>query len=231
MKKASALKSRRIAAGRVWSLGEEEVLQEKLERHRITADKLARKLLDMKMKRRSRLREITKMGSRAFWRLVRKVKKQWSNITAVEDENGELFTDRLIVEEIVLREISKIFKGQRSRIFEFKGEQLVAASYQMNHTDQQDWITKEADATAHESEVCSPVLKSKVIELIGKLKDTRASGIDNMPTLLFKNASDLYYDRQTEMIDRCLTSGQTPHILNVGKMTLIDRQERVIHAN
>ena len=73
--------------------------------------------------------------------------------------------------------------------------------------------------------MCSPVLKSKVIELIGKLKDTRASGIDNMPTLLFKNASDLYYDRLTEMIDRCLTSGQTPHILNVGKMTLIDKKE------
>ena len=225
MKKAAALKSRRIAAGRVWNIGEEEVLQEKLERHRITADKLARKLFDLKMRRRSRLREITKMGSRAFWRLVRKVEKQWSNITAIEDENGELFTDRLIVEEIVLREISKIFKGQRSRIFEFKGEQLVAASYKINHTDQEDWITKEADATEHESEVCSPVLKSKIIELIGKLKDTRASGIDNIPTMLFKNASELYYDRLTEMINRCLTSGQTPQILNVGKMTLIDKKE------
>ena len=134
-------------------------------------------------------------------------------------------TDRMIVEEIVLREISKIFKGQCSQIFEFKGEQLIAAAYKLNHTDQQKWITKEAEDTAHEAEVCSTVYKSRVMELIGKLKDTRASGIDNLPNLLFKNASDLYYVKLTEMINQCLETGQTPQILNVGKMTLIDKKE------
>ena len=49
VKKISALKSRKIAAGKRWSLGEEGNLQEKLETHRITADKLANKLFDMKM--------------------------------------------------------------------------------------------------------------------------------------------------------------------------------------
>ena len=77
VKKISALQSRKIAAGKRWSLGEEGHLQEKLETHRITADKLANKLFDMKIKQRSRLREIVRMGSQAFWRLVRKVEKHY----------------------------------------------------------------------------------------------------------------------------------------------------------
>ena len=49
VKKISALKSRKIAAGKRWSLGEEGHLQEKLETHSITTVKLANKLFDMKM--------------------------------------------------------------------------------------------------------------------------------------------------------------------------------------
>ncbi len=62
------------------------------------------------------------------------------------------------------------------------------------------------------------------MELIGKLKDTRASGIDNLPTLLFKNASDQYYVKLTK-INQCLETGQTPQVRNVGKMTLIGKKE------
>lgn len=62
------------------------------------------------------------------------------------------------------------------------------------------------------------------MELIGKLKDTRASGIDNLPTLLIKNASDLYYVK-LKKINQCLETEQTPKVLNVGKMTLISKKE------
>ena len=225
VKRLSTFKARRLAGGLFWKPKEENELQEKLEQHRITAEKLANKLLEFKMKRRHRLREITKMGSRAFWRLVRKVQKQWSDLTTIEDEDGELFTDRMLVEEIVLREISKIFKGQRSKIFDFKGEQLVTAAYTKLHKDHADWINPECEEDKHEAEVCRLVFRKQVEDLVGKMKDTRASGTDDLSTRLFKNASGLFYDKLTSMVNSCLREGVTPQALNVGKMTLIDKKE------
>ena len=55
--------------------------------------------------------------------------KQSSRISAVEDEDGKLNTDRQLIEDIVLEELAKIFKGERSEIFEFKGEQLLSAAH------------------------------------------------------------------------------------------------------
>ena len=60
-----------------WKPKEENEQQDKLEQHRITAEKLTNKLMEFKMKRRHRL-------------------------TKIEAEDGELFTDRMLVEEIVL---------------------------------------------------------------------------------------------------------------------------------
>ena len=51
------------------------------------------------------------MGSRVFWKLVRGVERQWSTVASMEDESGEVRTDRRIVEEIVLSEIGKIFNN------------------------------------------------------------------------------------------------------------------------
>ena len=61
--------------------------------------------------------------------------------------------------------------------------------------------------------------------MVLKHKDNRASGIDEISTRLFKNASPLFYTYLTEMINKCLETGSTPKALNVGKMTLIDKKE------
>ena len=143
----------------------------------------------------------------------------------MEDEHGELATDRSIVEEIVLQELSKIFKGQRSKIFESRGEQLVAAAYTMHHKDQKDWVGPIEDADRHEQEVCQPVSLNQVMDLVAKHKDSRASGIDGIPTRLFKNASGMFYEMMTDMINDCLESGTSPQCLNTGRMTLIDKKE------
>ena len=120
-----------------WKPKEENEPQDKLEQHRITVEKLANKLMEFKMKRRHRLREITKMGSRAFWRLVRKV-------------------------------------------FDFKGEQLVTAAYTKLHKGHAGWIKPECEEDKHEAEVCRVVLRKQVEDLVGKMKDTRASGTKNL---------------------------------------------------
>ena len=225
VKKLSIAKARKIALNLKWRNRDARELKDRMEVLQRTKEMLVEKDLEYKLRRRRRLREINKMGSKAFWRLVKRLEKQNSNIKAVEDEHGELATDRSIVEEIVLQELSKIFKGQRSKIFESKGEQLVAAAYTMHHKDQKDWVGPIEDADRHEQEVCQPVSLNQVMDLVAKHKDSRASGIDGIPTRLFKNASGMFYEMMTDMINDCLESGTSPQCLNTGRMTLIDKKE------
>ena len=62
-------------------------------------------------------------------------------------------------------------------------------------------------------------------DLVGKIKDTKASRTDDLSTRPFKNASGLFFDKLTSMVNSCLWEGVTPQALNVGKMTLIDKKE------
>ena len=151
--------------------------------------------------------------------------KQSSRISAVEDEDGKLITNRQLIEDIVLEELAKIFKGERSEIFEFKGEQFLSAAHVFHHGDQSDWIRPTGSPNYFEKEVCNPISLTEVKEIVLKHKDNRASGIDEISTRLLKNASPLFYTYLTEMINKCLETGSTPKALNVGKMTLINKKE------
>ena len=64
-----------------------------------------------------------------------------------------------------------------------------------------------------------------------KHKDNRPSGINEISTRLFKNASPLFYTYLKEMINKCLETVSTPEVLNVGKMTLIDEEEASLKIN
>ena len=61
--------------------------------------------------------------------------------------------------------------------------------------------------------------------VVARNKDTRASGVDEIPTLLFKNASQRFYEKLTLLVNNCLLQGETPQCLNTGKMTLIDKKQ------
>ena len=104
--------------------------------------------------------------------------KQSSEISAVEDEDGKLITDRQLIEDLVLEELAKIFKGKRSEIFEFKGEQLLSAANVFHHGDQSDWNRPTRCPNYFEEEVCKPASLMEVKEIVLKHKDNRASGIE-----------------------------------------------------
>ena len=95
----------------------------------VKAKNLTRQLeaehLKTRIRLRNRMRAKTKMGSKEFWKLARRVAKKSSNITAVEDKNGNLVTDRKLLEETVLEELTDIYRGQKSKIFSHKGQQLI----------------------------------------------------------------------------------------------------------
>ena len=49
--------------------------------------------------------------------------------------------------------------------------------------------------------MCAPVTQSEIKEIVGKHKNTRASRIDEIPTRLIKNASNLYYKKLTNLVN------------------------------
>ena len=162
------------------------------------------------MKRRNELRMKTILKSKQFWALVKKVVKQMSSLSAVEDADGSLITNRKLREEVVLLELGKIYRGQRSRIFGFKGEQLVRAAYTMHHEDQGEWIRRDHVSTKLEAEVCAPVSERFIQSMVNNHKDKRATGVDDIPTLLYKNASDWFNRKLMDLVNICLeTNKQT----------------------
>ena len=55
--------------------------------------------------------QVVGMRSRAFWKQVRGVERQWSTGAYMEKKSGGGRTDQKTVEEIVLSEIGKIFNN------------------------------------------------------------------------------------------------------------------------
>ena len=201
----------------------------------VKAKNLTRQLeaehLKTSIRLRNRMRAKTKMGSKEFWKLARRVAKKSSNITAVEDKNGNLVTDRKLLEETVLEELTDIYRGQKSKIFSHKGQQLINHARMMQDPAQDEWIHTERQDTCYEDEVCAEASVQEIKRMVTDHKDSRASGSDGIPTQLFKNASQKYYIQVTALVNACLSTGETPESLNSGKMTLIDKKEASLSVN
>ena len=75
------------------------------------------------------------------------------------------------IKVVVLLELGKINRGQKSRIFDFKGEQLVITAYTVHHEDHGEWIRKDHNGTKFESEVCAPISEGFIQNLVNSHKE------------------------------------------------------------
>ena len=225
VKRKSILKLKNRVAGQVWSDKDNASLNTNLDKLNNIQEQLNAHLLNHKLNKRTRTRTKTKFGTKEFWNLANRVMRKSSELNAVEAENGDLITDKALLEETVLEDLSKIFMGQKSKIFVHKGQQLIKAAKVKYQEDHQDWIPDDVVQDKHEDEVCKQVTIAEIKKIVQRNKDSRASGVDDLPTLLFKNASELFYEELTELVNSCLIQGETPECLNTGKMTLIDKKE------
>ena len=112
--------------------------------------------------------------------------------------------------DIVLSDLAKVFKGQRSQVFVHKGQQLIKAAKVKYNEDHENWIPDNKQPDRHEAEVCRPTTVAEIKGVVARNKDTRASGVDEIPTLLFKNASQRFYEKLILLVNNCLLQGETP---------------------
>ena len=75
-----------------------------------------------------KIRFSAKVNQKQFWKLVRKAERKVGSLSSIWDEQGNLITNRRMVELTVLEQVALIFSGKRSPIFQNQGEQLIKES-------------------------------------------------------------------------------------------------------
>ena len=87
-------------------------------------DRVRQKKADKRLK----WRLATKVNSKQFWVLVRRAERKRGSLSAIRDANGNIITNRELVEQIVLEQLALIFSGKRSPIFSHRNEQIIKES-------------------------------------------------------------------------------------------------------
>ena len=195
----------------------EEAAKAKLRYKEIVQEKKQRKMLEIRFS--------AKVNQKQFWKLVKKAERKVGSLSSVRDSNGNLITNRKLVELIVLEQLAIIFSGKRSPIFNHRGEQLIKEATTKESSNWNTLIVPESDPTEHEAEVCAPVNAALIRELINGLKTERAPGIDGVSSQMLFFAGQGAIDFLTCMYNNMLTLGTVPEALSTGRMTLIDKKQ------
>ena len=136
------------------------------------------KIMDLRMKKRSRLRKKLLMrdpNRKKFWRLLKGQMTALGKITAMLNKKGEMVFKQDEVEEVVLDHFAERFSGQK-----FPGQ---STSPLMTPTDdttgQRPWDREHLfEPTQFESEVCAPFTYMELEDMLKELPLGKASGYD-----------------------------------------------------
>ena len=145
-------------------------------------------------------------------------------LSAIQDLDRVLATDRNKIEDIVLGELAKKISGRKSRIFSHGNEQLIKEAVATSAGGWEEWISDTVDPLKFEDQVCKPVGETEIESIINGLKRHQAPGVDGVTTMMLKCAGPALLGQITELFNAILEEGIVPEALVVGKMTLIDKK-------
>lgn len=160
-----------------------------------------------------------------FWRLAKRVTKNKGLFTALKAPDDRFVTEFNELKNLVVTELAKMSLGMKLKIFTTRGEQLVKEVLVKSATNYERQIPKDREEFAYEKEVCYPTNEGEVREVIRSLKLDRAAGVYNVSSAMGKGTSPTMITLVTGIINESLMEGNVPGSLQVGKMTLIDKQE------
>ena len=140
VKRGTIWKTKYSVAGRIWTDRQQHRLEENMANLANKTRKLSENYLKHKLKTGNKMRATTKIGTKQFWNLLNRVLRSLLCIQAVEDEDGNVITERKQLMDIVLSDLDQVFKGQRSQVFVHKGQQLIKAAKVKYNEDHENWI-------------------------------------------------------------------------------------------
>ena len=152
--------------------------------------------------------------------------KRKGQLTSIKDADGKLVTDYLMLKEVIITEVAKMALGQKSKLFSSRGQQIMKEVTIITERNHQKWIPKEREEFEFENEVCKPVLIDDFKKVVKDIKSDRATGVDRVSATMLQASSEKGIKHLTGLINEPIQEGRVPEILQVGKMTLIDKKER-----
>ena len=141
---------------------------------------IKKKILNLRMKKRAKLRSkllLDDPNRRKFWRLVRGQMTDTGKITAARNADGNMVFEQDEIEEVALEHFKNVFEGERVPIqstqTDDETEACLAEIDRFLETPQRKF-----ESDHFESEVCSPYTYTELENILQKLPVGKASGFD-----------------------------------------------------
>ena len=125
MKRGTIWKTKYSVSCRIWTDRQQHRLKENMANPAKITRKLSENQLKHKFKIRNKLRATAKIRTKQFQNLLNRVLRSLSRIQAVEDEDGNVISERKQLKDFVLSDLSIVFKGQRSQVVCTKANNLL----------------------------------------------------------------------------------------------------------
>ena len=238
-KKTADQKSKKLSLERtniilnhgIWSEENQELLEQAVIEGGDLGTEINKKKLELAMSKSNKKRIKETLKTEKFWKVAQRTLKKKGLLTSIKDADGKLVTDYLMLKETIVTEVAKMALGQKSKLFTSRGQQLIKEVTILTEKNYQKWIPKEREEFEFEHEVCKKVLVEDVKKVVKEIKSDRASGVDRVSATMLQAASEKGLKLLTSLVNESIQEGRVPEILQVGKMTLIDKKEPSLEVN
>ena len=174
-----------------------------------------------RLTRRTRLRArlvLKDRHRRRFWRFLRMQSPQAGHISALQ-QDGVLHFDQAHIEEGVFSHFSQVFKGSTTP------PSTTSNPPTPSPEELRPLLSRcpSRPPTTFESPVCAPFTISELQKQLSSLKDNRANGVDGVKNEMLKNTNFTFHLYLMSFLNRVLSTGEVPHVLNLGRCVLLPK--------
>ena len=110
----------------------------------------------------------------------------------------------------------------------FNGLPVSPSDVLENTENSQDYTRKNLSEDEFENEVCAPYTTSELDEILDTLPSGKACSTDHIPNELLKNTTPLTRIYLQLFLNKIMTEGEVPELLNEGKCVLIHKVNKVL---
>ena len=114
----SLSKVKRFLASDVWSLVDQEELEQSVNDSHSLLDALDKRVLELRLKKQQHLHAMITFSNKRFWSMYRNMVKHKGALSALKDGEGWIVTKREELADLALTGMALAFMGHRSPIFE-----------------------------------------------------------------------------------------------------------------
>ena len=163
-----------------------------------------------------KLADKTIKSNKLFWSFVKNVKREQTIFRTVEDPASGELVEGDNIQPVVEEFLRSLFEGSFSEV---KGRNLNEGDLVGEKDDKEEGF--EGPETGEGIDLEADVTESEVQEIIEKLKNNKAEGVDRIPAEALKNGTPLMLTMLTRLFNIVKVTGVAPDCWKVGRVVLL----------